>query len=47
MMKQERSDCQLLINHEAATQKEKEDFTVKKQQLEAKIEEVQHFLQKK
>jgi len=46
MMNQSRSDCLLIINHEAATEKEKEHFTIKKQQLEYKIEQAQNFTKK-
>jgi len=46
MMKKEVSNCQLVVNHEAATEKEKEYFIAEKKLLEYKIEQTQNFLQK-
>jgi hypothetical protein len=46
LMKKEVGNCQLVINHEAATEKEKEHFIAEKKLLEYKIEQIQSFLKK-
>lgn len=47
LMKKEVGSCQLVINHEAATEKEREHFLAEKRLLEYKIEQVQSFVNKK